>query len=97
MVSASSRWKRTGHAQCWLDLRGARGGPLEDARTALLPPRQERFIGVIYRPETELQSHYARATHSPPAASSWLVRKTCHEAPPPRSPALTRRCDPAPR
>jgi protein-L-isoaspartate(D-aspartate) O-methyltransferase len=25
-------------------------------------PRLERFIGVIYRPETELQSHYARAT-----------------------------------
>jgi protein-L-isoaspartate(D-aspartate) O-methyltransferase len=24
--------------------------------------RLERFIGVIYRPETELQSHYARAT-----------------------------------
>ncbi|MBP0631575.1 MULTISPECIES: erythromycin esterase family protein [unclassified Cupriavidus] len=53
---------QAGHAQCWLDLRGARGGALDDARNALLPPRQERFIGVIYRPETELQSHYARAT-----------------------------------
>ncbi|WP_245176103.1 hypothetical protein [Cupriavidus sp. AcVe19-6a] len=45
------------HAQCWLDLRGARGGALDDARNALRPPRQERFIGVIYRPETELPSH----------------------------------------
>ncbi|QRQ85370.1 erythromycin esterase family protein [Cupriavidus oxalaticus] len=53
---------QAGHAQCWLDLRGARSGVLDDARTVLLPPRQERFIGVIYRPETELQSHYARAT-----------------------------------
>jgi len=53
---------QAGHAQCWLDLRGARSGALDDARNALLPPRQERFIGVIYRPETELQSHYARAT-----------------------------------
>ena len=29
---------------------------------ALEQPRLERFIGVIYRPETELVSHYARAT-----------------------------------
>jgi len=28
----------------------------------LLEPRLERFIGVIYRPETELQSHYAQAS-----------------------------------
>ena len=25
-------------------------------------PRLQRFIGVIYRPDTELQSHYARAS-----------------------------------
>lgn len=31
------------------------------ARRTLLEPRLERFIGVIYRPETELQSHYAQA------------------------------------
>jgi protein-L-isoaspartate(D-aspartate) O-methyltransferase len=31
---------------------------------ALEEPRLERFIGVIYRPETELQSHYAEATLS---------------------------------
>jgi protein-L-isoaspartate(D-aspartate) O-methyltransferase len=31
-------------------------------RTALLAPRLERAIGVIYRPETELVSHYFQAT-----------------------------------
>jgi erythromycin esterase-like protein len=31
------------------------------ARRGLLEPRLERFIGVIYRPETELRSHYAQA------------------------------------
>jgi erythromycin esterase-like protein len=51
-----------GRAQCWIDLRGAGGGVLDDVRGLLMPARQERFIGVIYRPETELQSHYARAT-----------------------------------
>jgi erythromycin esterase-like protein len=30
-------------------------------RTALAPPRLERAIGVIYRPETERASHYFRA------------------------------------
>jgi protein-L-isoaspartate(D-aspartate) O-methyltransferase len=30
----------------------------------LAEPRLERFIGVIYRPETELQSHYAEAAVS---------------------------------
>ncbi|MFL6601686.1 MAG: protein-L-isoaspartate(D-aspartate) O-methyltransferase [Steroidobacteraceae bacterium] len=33
-------------------------------RNGLLEPRLERFIGVIYLPETELQSHYAQATLS---------------------------------
>jgi protein-L-isoaspartate(D-aspartate) O-methyltransferase len=42
-----------------LDLRqGVLGGGLEDA---LMTPRLERFIGVIYRPETERWSHYAEA------------------------------------
>ncbi|MGE3986272.1 MAG: erythromycin esterase family protein, partial [Dehalococcoidia bacterium] len=31
---------------------------------ALSAPRLERFIGVIYRPETELLSHYAKASLS---------------------------------
>jgi erythromycin esterase-like protein len=30
-------------------------------REALLEPRLERFIGVIYRPETERWSHYSEA------------------------------------
>lgn len=33
----------------------------EAAHRALLPPRLERFIGVIHRPEIELQSHYSEA------------------------------------
>lgn len=35
-----------------------------DIGNRLAEPRMERFIGVIYRPETELQSHYARASLS---------------------------------
>jgi protein-L-isoaspartate(D-aspartate) O-methyltransferase len=43
-----------------LDLReGVLGRVLEEA---LSRPRLERFIGVIYRPETERWSHYAEAT-----------------------------------
>ncbi|MGB8326485.1 MAG: erythromycin esterase family protein, partial [Steroidobacteraceae bacterium] len=38
--------------------REARREVLRDELTA---PRLERAIGVIYRPETELQSHYFRA------------------------------------
>jgi protein-L-isoaspartate(D-aspartate) O-methyltransferase len=34
----------------------------EALRRRLLQPRLERFIGVIYRPETELMSHYADAS-----------------------------------
>lgn len=35
-----------------------------EARQLLEEPRLERFIGVIYRPETELMSHYAEASLS---------------------------------
>jgi protein-L-isoaspartate(D-aspartate) O-methyltransferase len=42
-----------------LDLREGRH---EEARRPLLAPRLERFIGVIYRPETERWSHYSEAT-----------------------------------
>jgi erythromycin esterase-like protein len=41
-----------------LDLRQ---GANEDAAAALAEPRLERFIGVIYRPQTERWSHYAEA------------------------------------
>jgi protein-L-isoaspartate(D-aspartate) O-methyltransferase len=34
----------------------------EAVRGQLLQPRLERFIGVIYRPDTELMSHYAEAS-----------------------------------
>ncbi|WP_049622776.1 protein-L-isoaspartate(D-aspartate) O-methyltransferase [Frateuria defendens] len=49
----------TGLPRFLLDL-----GPGQDEalREALLAPRPQRFIGVIYRPDTELQSHYAEAT-----------------------------------
>ncbi len=33
-----------------------------DVREELSPPRLERAIGVVYRPETELQSHYFHAS-----------------------------------
>jgi erythromycin esterase-like protein len=42
-----------------LDLRQ---GVNEAAVEALMEPRLERFIGVIYRPETERWSHYSEAT-----------------------------------
>jgi protein-L-isoaspartate(D-aspartate) O-methyltransferase len=32
-----------------------------EVREELLPPRLERAIGVIYRPESELASHYFQA------------------------------------
>jgi protein-L-isoaspartate(D-aspartate) O-methyltransferase len=42
-----------------LDLRA---GVHDDLRAALLSPRLERAIGVIYRPESEFYSHYFQAT-----------------------------------
>ncbi len=49
----------SGVARFLLPLRPSDAGPLRDA---LLEPRLERAIGVIYRPETERQSHYFQAT-----------------------------------
>ena len=49
----------SGVARFLLDLReGEAGGEL---REGLMEPRLERFIGVIYRPETERWSHYSEA------------------------------------
>ncbi|MEA3063825.1 MAG: hypothetical protein QOJ27_253 [Sphingomonadales bacterium] len=48
----------SGVARFLLDLRQ---GMNREAVEALLEPRLERFIGVIYRPETERWSHYAEA------------------------------------
>ena len=42
-----------------LDLRT---GQHDDLRRVLAQPRLERYIGVIYRPETERWSHYSHAT-----------------------------------
>jgi erythromycin esterase-like protein len=44
--------------RCLLDLRD---GKRPELRDALMPRRLERAIGVIYRPETELASHYFEA------------------------------------
>jgi erythromycin esterase-like protein len=49
----------TGVASFLLDLRP---GEHDALRRRLLESRLERFIGVIYRPETELESHYAEAS-----------------------------------
>lgn len=49
----------TGSARFLLDLRSPASANLVQG---LLKPRLERAIGVIYRPETELQSHYFQAT-----------------------------------
>jgi len=49
----------TGHERFLLDLRQ---GYRDAAREVLSAPRLERYIGVIYRPETERWSHYAHAT-----------------------------------
>jgi protein-L-isoaspartate(D-aspartate) O-methyltransferase len=46
----------SGEPRFLLDLREGRH---EDLRRRLLEPRLERFIGVIYRPDTERWSHYA--------------------------------------
>lgn len=43
--------------RCLLDL-----GRDQAVRRRLLEPRLERFIGVIYRPDTELMSHYANVS-----------------------------------
>ena len=48
----------TGHAQFMLPLRGSAAA---EVRARLTKPRLERAIGVIYRPETELASHYFQA------------------------------------
>jgi erythromycin esterase-like protein len=48
-----------GIARFFLDLRPSQHQALH---RRLLEPRLERFIGVIYRPDTELLSHYADAS-----------------------------------
>ena len=50
----------SGVANFLLDLR--EGAADREVEEALMEPRLERFIGVIYRPETERWSHYSEAT-----------------------------------
>ena len=50
--------QQTGRPQFMLPLRGQSAGQV---RQRLARPRLERAIGVIYRPETELASHYFQA------------------------------------
>jgi erythromycin esterase-like protein len=49
----------TGITRFLLDLREGEVG--RELRESLMEPRLERFIGVIYRPETERWSHYSDA------------------------------------
>jgi erythromycin esterase-like protein len=49
----------SGVSRFLLDLREGEVG--RDVREALMEPRLERFIGVIYRPDTERWSHYSHA------------------------------------
>ena len=54
-------FRHAGHARSLTDWRASRGGLL---REILAEPRLERAIGVVYRPDTELLSHYFRAVLS---------------------------------
>ncbi|HEY9067253.1 MAG TPA: protein-L-isoaspartate(D-aspartate) O-methyltransferase [Burkholderiaceae bacterium] len=49
-----------GQPRCLLDLHDDRDG--DALRQRLLAPRLQRYIGVIYRPETERWSHYAESS-----------------------------------
>ncbi|HEY3721711.1 MAG TPA: protein-L-isoaspartate(D-aspartate) O-methyltransferase [Roseiarcus sp.] len=57
-----------GVARCLLDLRKEGRSPLRDG---LMKERLERFIGVIYRPETERWSHYSSCT-LPDQFDAWV-------------------------
>ncbi|HEY7958455.1 MAG TPA: erythromycin esterase family protein [Sphingomicrobium sp.] len=61
--SLSESYERASHEsdvpRFLLDLREGEVG--RDLREALMEPRLERFIGVIYRPDTERWSHYSEA------------------------------------
>jgi erythromycin esterase-like protein len=56
--SHEALFRDAGHVRSLTDLRGPRARAL---REALAQPRLERAIGVVYRPETELSSHYFEA------------------------------------
>ena len=63
------RWiLRAGIDRFLLDLRHNRNSAL---RRALADPRLQRFIGPVYRPETERWSHYAEA-RLPEQFDAWV-------------------------
>ena len=68
----------SGRDRFLLDLREGRN---EAARAVLREPRLERFIGVIYRPETERWSHYAEAS-LPGQFDAWLWFDRTHAVAP---------------
>ena len=81
---------RPAHAESYERLchdAGVAGVPAAPARTRAArrsatsspPPRLERAIGVIYRPETELASHYFQAV--PAARSSTSTSGSTRPAP----------------
>ncbi|GJD66258.1 erythromycin esterase family protein [Methylobacterium frigidaeris] len=53
--SHEALFREAGLPRAFLDLRAPGSAALREAWTA---PRRERAIGVVYRPRTELQSHY---------------------------------------
>jgi len=60
MVASYEAWCRhIGIERFLLDLRASQH---DDLRRVMSKPRLERYIGVIYRPETERWSHYSYAT-----------------------------------
>jgi erythromycin esterase-like protein len=56
--SVERMYHEAGVPRCLSDLRA---GKHPELRERLSATQLERFIGVIYRPETELASHYAEA------------------------------------
>jgi erythromycin esterase-like protein len=56
--SHEALFRDTGQVRSLTDLRGVQAAAL---REALAHPQLERAIGVVYRPETELRSHYFEA------------------------------------
>jgi erythromycin esterase-like protein len=60
-----------GLPRAFVDLRDGVAGAAAALRDALLEPLRERFIGVIYQPETELHSHYMHAV-LPYQFDGWL-------------------------
>ena len=81
--SLSESYERASHEsgidRFILDLREGEVG--REIREALMEPRLERFIGVIYRPETERWSHYSEAI-LPKQLDAWVWFDETHAVSP---------------